>query len=201
MQMSLINMHFIQIKCKFGPWLLAESFLELLATTFSLNELRVPLCPAFCTWPDANALLLIICVQKSGQEDSTPFCFLFTFLPRSVCQSPWRKHGRLHSSSFSGGSCGLWWKKRNPFVFSFPFCSWSGCLVWFSTCLTVSHFLCEWIREVWVSMHDHCPETKSQWYCGKVEITCAFTMFTFPFHSKDVLSQSTAVTWIALTRF
>lgn len=94
----------------------------------------------------------------------------------------------------AGGSCGLWWKKRNPFVFSFPFCSWSGCLVWFSTCLTVSHFLCEWIREVWVSMHDHCPETKSQWYCGKVEITCAFTMFTFPFHSKRMFRPK-ALQW------
>lgn len=102
MQMSLINMHFIQIKCKFGPWLLVDSFSELFATTFSLNELRVPLRPAFCSWPDASALLLI-CVQESGQEDSTPFCFLFTFLPRSVCQSPWRKHGRLLSSPFSRG--------------------------------------------------------------------------------------------------
>lgn len=161
MQMSLINMHFIQIKCKFNPQLPAESFPELLAATFSLNKLRVPLRPAFSTWPDASSLLHLICVQESGQEDSTPFCFLFTFLPRSVCQSPWRKHGRLLSSPFSMGSCGLGWRKRNPFLFSFLLCSWSGCLVWFSTCLTASHYLCARIRGLWVSMHDHSQEAKS----------------------------------------
>ncbi len=171
----------------------AESLAELSATTFSLNERRVPLRPAFCAWPDASALLLLICVQESGQEDSTPFCFLFTFHPRSVCQSPWCKHARLLSSPFSRGSCGLGWRKRNPFLFSFPLRSWSGCLVWFSTCLTASHFLCEWIRGVLVSMHDRSPEAKSQWHWKSGNNLCVYHIY-LPFYSKRMF-HSMALRW------
>ncbi len=86
------NVNAVRGACGIASWTFCHNFL----IEWAAGALR----PAFCAWPDASALLLLICVQESGQEDSTPFCFLFTFLPRSVCQSPWCKHARLLSSPF-----------------------------------------------------------------------------------------------------
>lgn len=155
MQMSLINMHFIQIECKcegfaycpvdagtVSSWTLPQLFL--------LNELR----------------LMRLAWRQSPTHLHTGdlFCFPFTLLARSVCQSPWRKHGR----AFNRGSCGLGWRNRNPYLFSFPGCSWSGCLVLIfymlkriTSIMRPLRPLCRGFR---VSSHGHSPQAKSQWH-------------------------------------